>query len=77
MYPYQDTLRNNYKNEHIQKGPPQDSPYPTPTKKYWKAAQDPIPEDATKELWQDKKNKSNRFLKAYCNMPGLLTSHSL
>ncbi len=42
------------KYDHIQKEPPQDSPYPAPTKKYGKATQDPSPDD-TKELSKDKK----------------------
>ncbi len=40
---------------HIQKLPPQDSPYLTPAKKYGKDTQDHIPEDTTKELSKDKK----------------------
>ncbi len=43
--------------EHIQKGPPQDRPYPDHVKKYGKAAEDPIPEDTKKELSKDKKKR--------------------
>ncbi|KAL7463321.1 hypothetical protein ACHAXS_003694 [Conticribra weissflogii] len=50
--PYQDTSKSNYKK------PPQDSPYQGHSKKYGKVFQDLIPEDATKELFKDKK-KSN------------------
>ncbi len=45
------------KYEHIWEGPPQDNPYPAPTNKHGKAAQDSIPEDMTKKLSKDKKKR--------------------
>ncbi len=44
------------KHEHIWKGPPQHSTHPTPTKKYRKVDQYPIPENATMESSKDKKS---------------------
>ncbi len=35
----------------------QDSPYPAPTKKYVKVAQDPIPKDSTNKLSKEEKKE--------------------
>ncbi len=59
--PCHDTSKSNSKNMN-NKGLPQDSPYLVLSKKYGKAAQDPIPEDTTKELSEDKKNRDQQVL---------------